>query len=177
MNFQYGGKRAFARPIHTAYMCQLIVLLSFLNMDYVSKMRYNKDKDLVFVYKPDGIWNEREYCHEIHHLEQTVPFAVSAIENMSLYNRDDGILTVYDMNEHEELRFYNEDKYWNMELKDEFMNSTNQLWIGNFSDRRRGAIFQYHSAATEEERLMVSRTQIWNLHHNFTFSLIFNSLL
>ena len=100
----------------------LIVMTSYANMDYVSKMKYNRDKDLVFVYKPDGIWNEREYCHEVHHLEQMVPFAISAIEDKSLYNRDDGILTVYDMNEHEELRFYNEDKYWNMDLKDEFLN-------------------------------------------------------
>lgn len=125
MNLQYGGKRLFARPIHTAYMCQLLVLLSYLNMDYVTKMKYNKDKDLVYIYKPEGIWFEKEFVHEVHHLEQTVPYISSAIENMSLYNRDDGILTVYDMNEHEKLRFYNEDKYWNMELKDEFINSTN----------------------------------------------------
>jgi len=29
-----------------------------MNMDYVSKMVYNKDKDLVFVYKPTGLWGE-----------------------------------------------------------------------------------------------------------------------
>ena len=138
-------------------MCQLIVMLSYVNLDYVTKMRYNKDKDLVFVYKPDGIWNEREYCHEVHHLEQKVPFAISAIEDMSLYDRDDGILTVYDMNEHEQLRFYNEDKYWNMELKDEFINSTNNLWVGTFSDKRVGQIFAgVNTAASEEEALMVS---------------------
>ena len=26
----------------------------------------------------------------------------------------------------------------NMDLKDEFLSQTNQLWIGNFSDKRRG---------------------------------------
>jgi len=50
MNMQYGGKRAFARPIHAAYMCQVLILLQHMNFDYVSKMVYNKDKDLVFVY-------------------------------------------------------------------------------------------------------------------------------
>ena len=50
-----------------------------MNMDYVSKMVYSKDKDLIFVYKPDGIWNETEYVHEVHHLEQMVPYAVSAL--------------------------------------------------------------------------------------------------
>ena len=67
-----------------------------MNMDYVSKMVYSKDKDLIFVYKPDGIWNETEYVHEVHHLEQMVPYAVSVVKNMSM-QRDDGIITVYDM--------------------------------------------------------------------------------
>ena len=154
---QYGGKRALARPSHTAYVMQVLVLLQYMNLDYVSKMVYSKDKDLVFVYKPDGIWNETEYVHEVHHLEQTVPFAVSAIEQMSLQKRDDGILTVYDMNEHEQLRFYNEDKYWNLDLKEEFVGQTNSLFIGNWDDKRRGQIFMHHDAmANQEESLMVS---------------------
>lgn len=69
MNFHYSVKRGIVRPVHTAYMCSLLILLQHMNMDYVSKMVYNKDKDLVFVYKPDGLWNEREYVYEMHHLE------------------------------------------------------------------------------------------------------------
>merc|ERR1712150_251514 len=79
---------------------------------------------------------------------------------MSLYDRDDGILTVYDMNEHEQLRFFNEDKYWNMELKDEFINSTNNLWVGTFSDKRVGQIFAgVNTAASEEEALMQMKVE------------------
>ena len=156
MNIQYAAKRSMVRPAHTAYMCNLLVLLSYMNMDYVSRMTYNKDKDIVFVYKPDGFWNETQHAYEVHHLEQMVPFAVSAIQDKSL-NRDDGIMTIYDMNEHEELKFYNEDKYWNMELKDEFVSSTSTLWVNNFNDKRSGAIFQTVDArASEEEALMVS---------------------
>jgi hypothetical protein len=40
-----------------------------MNFDYVSKMVYNKEKDIVFVYRPDGFWNEHEYVYEMHHLE------------------------------------------------------------------------------------------------------------
>lgn len=58
MNIFYSGKRALARPAHTAYMVHVLVLMQYLNMDYVSRMVYNKDKDLVFVYKPNGLWNE-----------------------------------------------------------------------------------------------------------------------
>jgi hypothetical protein len=44
---------------------------------------YNKDKDLVFVYRPDGFWNEHEYVYEVHHLEQMVPAPVTSYKNMA----------------------------------------------------------------------------------------------
>ena len=141
MNVQYGGKRALARPAHTAYVMQVLILLQYMNFDYVSKMVYSKDKDLIFVYKPDGIWNETEYVHEVHHLEQMVPYAVSALENHPM-QKDDGIMTVYDMAQRENLKLYGDDKYWNLDLKDEFMGQTRSLWHGNFDDKRDGSIFQ-----------------------------------
>lgn len=68
MNLVYSGKRGIAREVHTAYMVQVLILLQHANFDYVSRMVYNKDKDLVFVYKPTGLWNEQEYIYEMHHL-------------------------------------------------------------------------------------------------------------
>ncbi len=117
-----------------------------MNLDYVSKMTYNKDKDLVFVYKPNGLWGEVEYVYEMHHLEQMVPYAVTAIKNMSAM-RDDGILTVYDMNTKDNLKFYAEDKYWNLDVKEEFMANTRTLWKGNFDNKYQGSIFSVASAA------------------------------
>jgi hypothetical protein len=118
-------------------------------------MVYNKDKDVVFVYKPDGFWFEREYVYEMHHLEQMVPFAVTAIKNMSM-QKDDGIITVYDMNTRDNLKFYGADKYWNGDVKDEFMAQTRNLWLGQFSDKRAGNIFQLHHRMSEEDTLIVS---------------------
>jgi hypothetical protein len=115
-------------------------------------MVYNRDKDLVFVYKPTGLWNEQEYVYEMHHLEQMVPYAVTAIPNMSM-QRDDGILTVYDMNTRDNLKFYAADKYWNMDLKDEFMANTRSLWKGNFDSKYNGSIFNVHGIADKEEAL------------------------
>jgi len=152
MNFLYTGKRSIARPMHTFYMCTLLVLLQNMNMDYVSKMVYNKEKDIVFVYKPNGIWNEIEYVYEMHHLEQQVPFAVTAIKELSM-QRDDGIVTVYDMNTRDNLKFYNEDKYWNLDVKDEFMAETRNLWKGNFDCKYDGSIFQIASKASDEDHL------------------------
>ena len=151
MNIQYSGKRGIARPSHTFYMCGVLVLLQNMNWDYVSRMHYNRDKDLVFVYKPDGLWNETEYIYETHHLEQMVPHAVTAIKNQSM-QRDDGILTVFCMNTKDNLKFYNEDKYWNMDLKDEFMEETRGLWRNNFSNKYNGSIFtQTHVAGIDDK--------------------------
>ena len=157
MNMQYGGKRALARPSHTAYVMQVLILLQYMNFDYVSKMVYSKDKDLVFVYKPDGIWNETEYVHEVHHLEQMVPYAVSALENHPM-QQDDGIMTIYDMAERENLKLYGDDKYWNLDIKDEFMGQTRSLWAGNFNDKRDGSIFQLARSANDDDALMVSHS-------------------
>jgi hypothetical protein len=101
-------------------MLGVLAMLQHINFDYVSKMTYNKEKDLVFVYRPDGLWNETEYVYEMHHLEQMVPAPVTAFKNMSM-NKADGILTVHCMSTKDYLKFYNEDKYWNVELKDDFV--------------------------------------------------------
>lgn len=158
MNFQYSGKRLIARPMHAAYMCQVLILLQHMNLDYVSKMVYNKDKDLVFVYKPTGFWNEQEYVYEVHHLEQMVPYAVTAVKNMSM-QRDDGIITVYDMDKKDNLKLYGDAKYWNLDVRDEFMASTRGLWKGNFDSKYKGSIFTLNHHASIEESLNNYKTQ------------------
>ena len=65
MNLQYSAKRGIVRPVHTAYMCSLMILLQMMNMDYVSKMFKIKDKDLMFIYEPDGFLIELAYIYEI----------------------------------------------------------------------------------------------------------------
>ena len=157
MNFQYGGKRLFARPAHTAYVMTVLILLQNANFDYVSKMIYNKDKDLVFVYKPDGFWGEREYVYEMHHLEQMVPFAVKAIENHSTM-KEDSIITVYDMHTRDNLKLHNDSKYWNLDLKDEFVAETTGLWRGNFDCKYNGSIFKLNGGkVNEEEQLSIMK--------------------
>ena len=90
-------------------------------------MQYNKEKDLVFVYKPDGWWGETEYVYEMHHLEQMVPGPVTSFRNLTM-NREDGILPIHCMSTKDYLKFYNEDKYWNIELKEDFLSQTRSLW-------------------------------------------------
>ena len=85
-----------------------------------------------------------------------VPYAVSAIRNMSM-QRDDGILTVYDMNTRENLKFYAEDKYWNMDVKEDFMANTRSLWKGNFDDKYNGSIFNVTAKADKEQALALMK--------------------
>lgn len=139
------------RPAHTFYILGVLALLQNINFDYVSKMVYNRDKDLVFVYRPDGFWNEHEHVYEVHHLEQMVPSPVTAVKDLTM-QRNDGILTVYDMNNRDYLKFYGEDKYWNMELKEDFLNQTRSMWRGN-GDKYDGRIFNIAHRANEEVTL------------------------
>jgi hypothetical protein len=85
-----------------------------------------------------------------------VPYAVTAIKNLSM-QRDDGIITVYDMNTRDNLKFYAEDKYWNLEVKDEFMANTRTLWKGNFDNKYDGSIFSVTHQASEEEQLSMMK--------------------
>lgn len=154
MNFQYGIKRSMARPAHTMYMLSVFALLQHLNFDYVTKMTYNKDKDLVFVYRPSGFWNEQEYVYEMHHLEQMVPSPVTAIQNMTM-QREDGILNIYCMSTRDYLKFYGDDKYWNMDLKEDFLGQTRSMWKG-LKTKYQGQIFNL-GETSEEDTLMVRR--------------------
>lgn len=56
----------------------------------------------------------------------------------------------------EQMKFYNEDKYWNMDLKEDFMANTRTLWKGNFSNKKDGSIFSFEAVCTPEEHLTVS---------------------
>jgi len=59
------------------YQASLMTLLFLHSSNYATKMTYNRDKDIVFVHKPDGVWNDKEYVYEMHHLEHMVPSPVS----------------------------------------------------------------------------------------------------
>ena len=60
------------------------------------------------------------------------------------------------MNTRDNLKFYNDDKYWNLDIKDEFMGQTRSMWLGNFDNKRDGSIFSLTRAASKESALTVS---------------------
>lgn len=156
MNVQYGAKRSIVRPSHTMYVAALVSLIYNMDFDYVTKMRYNKDKDLVFVTKPDRLWGETEHVYEMHHLEQMIPSPVTAMKNMAS-NDPNGILTVHDMADKEYLKFYKDEKYWNMDLRDEFMHETTSLWGDTHNDKYTGRIFQARGRVPQDFNLQMQK--------------------
>lgn len=46
------------------------------------------------------------------------------------------------MAEKEYMKFYKDTKYWNMDLREEFLSETRTLWETTHSDKRMGRIFQ-----------------------------------
>lgn len=69
-----------------------------------------------------------------------VPAPVTAMKNMSCLDPK-GILTVHDMAQKEKLKLYNDEKYWNIDLREEFLSETRGLWEGHHDDKYAGRIF------------------------------------
>lgn len=82
-----------------------------------------------------------------------VPYAVSAFKDLSSQQHD-GIMTVHDMDTKDYLKFYNEDKYWNLDLKKEFYKDTGHLWR-ELTHRYNGHIFNVGGGASVEDAAMV----------------------
>lgn len=53
------------------------------------------------------------------------------------------------MSNREYLKFYGEDKYWNLEQKEDFLSQTRSMWIGN-ADKYAGRIFNLAAPASDE---------------------------
>ena len=100
MNMQYAMKRSFVRPFHSFYQVMVLGFLHMLYMDYATKVSYNKDKDIVFVNKAQGIFRDCKSVFEVHHLEQIVPSPVTAFKDLGGQYKD-GILTLHCLATHE----------------------------------------------------------------------------
>ena len=70
---------------------------------------------------------------------------------------ENGILTVSDMAEKEYLKFYKDEKYWNLDLRDEFMQETRGLWETTHADKYTGKIFQARGAMPKDFQIAMSK--------------------
>lgn len=70
--------------------------------------------------------------HEIAHIEWVPPFTKSVTQKMNFGK--DGITTLSDLNKHEDFFLHNGEEYWNMKVKDEFLESVSTLWDKSYYD-------------------------------------------
>lgn len=124
--------------------------------NYVIKAVYNREKDLVFIWRPTGIFTKEMHVYELHYLEQTVPRVTGGWEHLG-YEKD-GIFMVHDLRLNQELLFYNEKKYWNIDEREHFFKNTQTYWRGlRHKDVNRGIFFNRSSSMTEEEILTTKK--------------------
>lgn len=77
--------------------------------DYVVKMQYSKDKELVFVTRVSLYGSTEEEVYETAHLECLPPSVKSGVQHLS-FQEADGIWDVTCMNTQKILALYNENK-------------------------------------------------------------------
>lgn len=58
------------------------------------------------------------------------------------------------MSTREYLKFYGDDKYWNLDVKEDFLNQTRTLWRNN-TNKYEGGVFYINHRASEENALTV----------------------
>lgn len=85
-----------------------------------------------------------------------VPAPVTAMKNMSALDPN-GIITVYDMAEKENLKLYKDPKYWNNDLRDEFMSETRGLWATTHESKYVGRIFNARGPAPVDFQRVFTR--------------------
>ena len=88
----------------------------------------------MFIYKQDNIFTDYEYVYEVHHLEQMLPSPVGAAADLSSLD-EKGILTLNCTDTREVMRFYNDKKYWNLDLREDFLAQTRNFWRDGSSSK------------------------------------------
>lgn len=127
--------------------------------EYVTKAVFNREKDLVFVWRVTGLFRKQMHVYELHYLEQTVPKAISSWKHLGNF-QNDGIFTVHDLRLDHSLFFYNERKYWNIDERDHFFKNTTTFWRGlRHKDVDKGIFINRSSAVTEEDYLTTKKIQ------------------
>lgn len=104
--------------------------------DYAVKIQYSKDKELLFVTRVSPYGATEEEVFEVAHLEMLPPSVKTAVPFLSSQDKD-GLLDITCMNTSKSLVLYNEDKYWNPELKKDFLKSVSNLWAKDVIDNDR----------------------------------------
>lgn len=120
------GNISFVAPLLPLAMATLTIGLRQLTSGAVTKMQFNKNRDLVFVTRVGGTFfaKEVEEIYETTHLQVLPPTVQTGFENVSTRP----IFKISCMASHETFSVYTDPQYWNPELKQDFHSHLHHLW-------------------------------------------------
>jgi hypothetical protein len=95
-------------------------------MNYVTKVQYNKDKELMFVSRLGIFGGVEEKVYEAHHIEVPPNYSPSTVA-MQPHVEDDGMYEVISLNEDISFMLYKDSRFWNPKLKKDFLSKHTQL--------------------------------------------------
>lgn len=131
VSFYYFDKFGFHIPMMAglAYYSSyyLLRLSQDVMRDYVVKMQYSKDKELLFVQRISWFGQVDEEVHEMHHVEMLPPCTKAGLASHSAQDHD-GLYEIYNMNGMRSLVCYKQDHFWNPALKNDFLRNVTGMW-------------------------------------------------
>lgn len=99
------------------------------------------------------------FVYEMHYLEKPCAPAVTSWQYNGMLQKD-GLTLVSDLRLKDELVFYNEKKYWNVELRDYFMRNTETYWNGlRHKNVEKGIFLNNSNELNAEEYAIAQETQ------------------
>jgi hypothetical protein len=119
----------------------------------------NRNKDILFVWKNTGYIRKELHVYELHYLEKPCAPVVTSW-NYNGMSKSDGLTLVNDLRFNDELVFYNDKKYWNVELRDYFNKNTENYWNGlRHKNVEEGIFISNSDELTAEEHALAKQTQ------------------
>ena len=117
---------AFISPLLPLSVLNFALLCRYSTKGVVTKMQFNKNRDLVFVTQVGGTFfaKEIEEVYETSHLQVLPPSVQTGFRDVS----DRKLFTIHCMNQSTSFRVYTDSSYWNPELKEEFQGHLFHLW-------------------------------------------------
>lgn len=138
-NFQYWGNdmwfwqhgfRSILVPTICAFVGPaLFLFVRNLLSHRVVKMSYNKNRDVIFILRSYGILNPTLHTQEVHFLQQMVPYSSVTWKHLGSV-KGTGYFKLHDLKNYESFTLKQNDKFWNPELKEIFMEQTQGMWKG-----------------------------------------------
>jgi len=124
-NFALTGPLSGLFAMYSSYLA--VGLANAFWKDYVIKLQYSKDKELVFVTRISPFCSTVEEVYEVQHLEALPPSVKAAVADLSSQDTD-GLWDVTCLASHRNLVLYNQDQYWNPAQRKDFFDRVFNLW-------------------------------------------------